>query len=158
MYCPFCKAIDTKVVDSRLGGEGDQVRRRRECIECEARFTTYESVEMSFPRIVKRDGRRSNFDEAKLSNGILKALEKRPVSNDQVEAALARIKNRLYATGEREVEASVLGDWVMEELLKLDRVAYLRFASVYLSFEDTDAFIQEIEKLRKEHQHETETA
>ena len=158
MYCPFCKAEDTKVIDSRLGGEGDQVRRRRECIECTARFTTYESIEMSFPRIIKRDGRRSNFDEVKLRSGVLRSLEKRPVNNEQVEAALARIKNRLYATGEREVSSTTLGHWVMEELLKLDRVAYMRFASVYLSFEDTDAFIQEIEKLRKEHRHEPEAA
>lgn len=158
MHCPFCKAIDTKVIDSRLGSEGDTVRRRRECLDCAGRFTTYEATEMSFPRIVKRDGRRGTFEESKLRNGLVKALEKRPVSSEQIDDAVSRIKNRLHATGEREVPAATLGEWLMEELRKLDLVAYVRFASVYLSFDDTDAFIREIQKLRKEQTHETTTA
>ncbi|MEM9242916.1 MAG: transcriptional regulator NrdR [Pseudomonadota bacterium] len=147
MYCPFCKAEDTKVIDSRLGGDGSTVRRRRECVACQGRFTTYEEIEMSFPRIIKRDGSRSSFDEAKLRRGMLIALEKRPISQDQIEAAISRIKNRLHTSGEREISALKLGEWTMDELCKLDLVAYVRFASVYLCFENTDAFINEIQKL-----------
>lgn len=150
MQCPFCGARDTKVIDSRLAGEGDQVRRRRECIECNERFTTYENAELIMPRIIKRDGRRSPFDEIKLRNGISKALEKRPVSTDRIEQALSRIKHQLRVTGEREVPSRLIGEWIMEELKKLDQVAYVRFASVYRSFEDVAEFRREIERLEAE--------
>lgn len=154
MYCPFCHAEDTKVIDSRLGTEGRTVRRRRECLACRDRFTTYEEIEMSFPRIIKRDGQRSAFNENKLRNGMMRALEKRPVNQEQIDAAMSHIKNRLHVSGEREVAAVTLGKWVMEELLQLDRVAYLRFASVYLSFDDPEAFILEIQKLSNSGKHE----
>lgn len=148
MRCPFCKAEDTKVIDSRLSGsEGNTIRRRRECISCQGRFTTYEEIEMSFPRIVKRDGRRSGFDENKLRHSMLIALEKRPVEQVQLDKAINEIKQQLHVSGEREISAMKLGEWAMEELRKLDLVAYVRFASVYLSFDDTDAFIREIQKL-----------
>jgi transcriptional repressor NrdR len=150
MQCPFCGARDTKVIDSRLAGEGDQVRRRRECIECNERYTTYETAELIMPRIIKRDGRRAPFDEAKLRSGIQKALEKRPVSTDRIEQALSRIKHRLRVTGEREVLARLIGEWIMEELKQLDQVAYVRFASVYRSFEDVAEFRLEIERLEAE--------
>ena len=147
MYCPFCNAFDTKVIDSRLVGEGKQVRRRRECIVCTERFTTYETAELVMPRIVKRDGSRHPFDEEKLRVGLQKALEKRPVGVEQVEAAIERIKHALRATGEREISAQVVGESVMNELKKLDQVAYVRFASVYRSFQDVNAFREEIQKL-----------
>ena len=150
MHCPFCKAPDTRVVDSRLGGDGDQVRRRRECVECGERFTTYETAELSMPRIVKQDGTRQTFDESKLRSGLTKALEKRPVSVEKIEASISHIKHKLLSAGEREVDARTLGDWVMEELQALDHVAYIRFASVYLSFEDVDAFRKTIEKLEQQ--------
>lgn len=148
MRCPFCIHAETKVTDSRLVGEGEQVRRRRECLACAERFTTYEAVELAFPHVVKRDGRRSVFAEEKLRAGLVKALEKRPVSMEETEAALRRIKHRLWATGEREIESRLLGAWVMEELLALDEVAYVRFASVYQSFENLDAFREEIQRIR----------
>lgn len=150
MHCPFCKAPDTRVVDSRLGGDGDQVRRRRECLECGERFTTYETAELSMPRVVKQDGTRQSFDEAKLRSGLTKALEKRPVSIEQIEESISHIKHKLLSLGEREVDARTIGDWVMEELQSLDHVAYIRFASVYLSFEDVDAFRKTIEKLEQQ--------
>ncbi len=150
MHCPFCKAPDTRVVDSRLGGDGDQVRRRRECAECGERFTTYETAELSMPRVVKQDGTRQSFDEAKLRSGLTKALEKRPVSIEQIEESISHIKHKLLSLGEREVDARSIGDWVMEELQGLDHVAYIRFASVYLSFEDVDAFRKTIEKLEQQ--------
>lgn len=150
MQCPFCGAGDTKVIDSRLAGEGDQVRRRRECVECSERYTTYETAELIMPRIIKRDGRRSPFDEEKLKGGVQKALEKRPVSMDRIEQALSRIKHRLRVTGEREVPSRLLGEWIMEELKQLDQVAYVRFASVYRSFEDVAEFRREIDRLEAE--------
>jgi transcriptional repressor NrdR len=150
MHCPFCKAPDTRVVDSRLGGDGDQVRRRRECVECGERFTTYESAELSMPRIIKQDGTRQMFDEIKLRSGLTKALEKRPVSIEKIEESISHIKHKLLSAGEREVDAGTIGEWVMEELQKLDHVAYIRFASVYLSFEDVDAFRKMIEKLEQQ--------
>jgi len=150
MHCPFCHASDTKVIDSRLVGEGDQVRRRRECTEtsCTGRFTTYETVELSLPRLIKRDGSCVQFKEEKLRAGILRALEKRPVRTEQVDEALHRIMYRLRAAGERELETSLLGEWVMTELRALDEVAYVRFASVYRRFQDVSEFYQEIEKLQ----------
>jgi len=150
MHCPFCKAPDTRVVDSRLGGDGDQVRRRRECVECSERFTTYETAELSLPRIVKQDGTRQSYDEAKLRSGFTKALEKRPVSVEKIEESISHIKHKLMSQGEREVNGRTIGDWVMEELQGLDHVAYIRFASVYLSFEDVDAFRKTIEKLEQQ--------
>ena len=150
MHCPFCKAPDTRVVDSRLGGDGDQVRRRRECTECGERFTTYETAELSMPRIIKQDGTRQTFDESKLRSGLTKALEKRPVSIEQIEESISHIRHKLLSIGEREVGARTIGDWVMEELQALDHVAYIRFASVYLSFEDVDAFRKTIEKLEQQ--------
>ena len=150
MHCPFCRYKETRVIDSRLANEGSQVRRRRECLECGERFTTYEGAELSMPRLAKRDGRREAFDEAKLRRGMLHALEKRPVKTQDTDAAISRIKRKLLASGEREVDSARLGDWVMEELRKLDQVAYIRFASVYLSFDDIDAFRETIERLERE--------
>ncbi len=147
MRCPFCNAPETKVIDSRLANEGDSVRRRRECLTCSERFTTFETAELVMPRIIKSDGSRVPFDDQKLLNGMSKALEKRPVSMETIEQAVNHIKYNLRATGDREVAAARLGEWVMEELKKLDQVAYVRFASVYRSFQDLDEFRQEIERL-----------
>ncbi|MDP3331653.1 MAG: transcriptional regulator NrdR [Methylococcaceae bacterium] len=149
MRCPFCAAQDTRVVDSRLANEGDQVRRRRECNVCKERFTTYEVAELSLPRIVKRDGNREPFDEAKLRAGMLRALEKRPVSSDAIEAAISRIKKQLVDKGEREIPAQELGEKVMKELSGLDHVAFVRFASVYRSFQDVSEFTDMINTLQK---------
>lgn len=148
MYCPFCHFEETKVIDSRLVVTGDQIRRRRECLSCNERFTTFEVVELSWPRVIKRDGTRGQFDENKLRVGILKALEKRAVATDVVDAAIRRVLNRVRSVAEREVPSSLIGEWVMEELLSLDEVAYVRFASVYKSFEDLEAFRKEIQQLK----------
>ncbi|NNJ91237.1 MAG: transcriptional regulator NrdR [Gammaproteobacteria bacterium] len=150
MRCPFCGAQDTKVVDSRLASEGDQVRRRRSCSVCSERFTTYETVELNLPRVVKTDDSRVPFDGRKLRAGIERSLEKRPVSTDQVEIAINHITRKLVASGESEVHSKEIGKLVMEELRKLDHVAYVRFASVYRSFEDVNAFREEIDKLEKQ--------
>ncbi|MFD1261628.1 transcriptional regulator NrdR [Entomomonas asaccharolytica] len=147
MHCPFCGTHDTKVIDSRLVAEGDQVRRRRECIECGERFTTFETAELVMPRIIKQDGTRQPFNEDKLRAGMLRALEKRPVSMELLEEALARIKHKLRASGEREISSLKVGELVMEELKGLDEVAYIRFASVYRSFQDIKAFRDEVERL-----------
>lgn len=149
MHCPFCGADDTRVIDSRLVTAGDQVRRRRECVSCGERFTTFETAELTMPRIVKRDGSRETFDEAKLRAGIQRALEKRPVGADEVEAAVGRITRQLHSRGEREVSADLLGEWVMDELRAMDHVAYVRFASVYRSFEDIRAFRETIDRLER---------
>lgn len=149
MHCPFCNADDTKVIDSRLVADGAQVRRRRECQACNERFTTYETAELVMPRIVKRDGTRVPFDEEKLRASIQLALQKRPVSVEQLEAAITRICGRLRATGEREVDSSVVGEAVMAELRELDDVAYVRFASVYRNFKDISEFRQEVDRLEK---------
>lgn len=150
MRCPFCGEPDTKVIDSRLANEGDSVRRRRECVTCGERFTTFETAELVMPRIVKRDGTRVPFDEEKLRSGIMRALEKRPVQMEAIEAAINRIKHNLRATGDREVNSRQLGEWVMDELRELDEVAYVRFASVYRSFQDVNAFREEIERMQNE--------
>ncbi|WP_108124131.1 transcriptional regulator NrdR [Saccharospirillum mangrovi] len=147
MHCPFCKAQDTKVIDSRLVAEGEQVRRRRECLECGERYTTYESAELLMPRLIKQNGNREAFDEFKLRAGLQRALEKRPVSVEDVEAAIARIKQALRATGERELPSRRVGEAVMDELRELDQVAYVRFASVYRSFQDLSEFRSEIDRL-----------
>ncbi len=133
-----------------MAAEGDLVRRRRECMECRERFTTYEAAEFNYPRVIKSDGRREQFIEDKLRSGILRSLEKRPVAMEKVEIAIARIKHKLRSLGEREVKSRKVGDWVMEELKSVDQVAYLRFASVYQSFADVRAFLDEIEKLEDE--------
>ena len=147
MHCPFCGASDTKVVDSRLVAEGQQVRRRRECVKCHERFTTFEEAELLMPRVIKADGTRQPFDEERLRGGIQRALEKRPVSVESIEACVTRIKLRLRATGERELPSREIGEIVMAELRKLDQVAYVRFASVYRSFQDINEFKEEIERL-----------
>lgn len=150
MHCPFCNGKDTRVIDSRLVGEGHQVRRRRECPQCKERFTTYEKTELGLPRVVKRDGSRVPFDEQRLRAGVLRALEKRPVPSARVETALNRIVRSLVTNGEREVRSRVIGERVMEALRELDQVAYVRFASVYRSFEDVRAFREEIDRLENE--------
>jgi transcriptional repressor NrdR len=147
MHCPFCSATETKVIDSRLVGEGDQIRRRRECLECKERFTTYESAELNYPRIIKSDGRRQKFTEEKLRSSFLRALEKRPVPMEMVEIAISHVSHKLRALGAREVKSRKVGEWAMEELRKMDQVAYVRFASVYRIFEDVRAFLDEIQKL-----------
>lgn len=150
MHCPFCDAQETRVIDSRLVGDGGQVRRRRECSTCGERFTTYEKAELNLPRIIKRDGSRVPFSEQKLRAGIMRALEKRPVPSDRVEAAISHIKHQLIATGERETRSREVGERVMAELREMDEVAYVRFASVYRSFQDVHAFREEIERLEQE--------
>lgn len=150
MHCPFCTHPDTRVIDSRLLGDGDQIRRRRACQSCKARFTTYETAELSLPRIIKSDGRRETFSDDKLRRGILKALEKRPVAMEQVEESINLIKRRIRESGERELNAVAVGELVMDALRGLDQVAYVRFASVYRSFEDVRAFLEEIERLEND--------
>lgn len=152
MHCPFCSADDTKVIDSRLVSDGGQVRRRRECASCGERFTTFENAELVLPRIIKSDGVRQPFDDAKLRSGMMHALQKRPVSIEQIDAAVNRILHRLRATGEREVKSRLVGEMVMDELKGLDSVAYVRFASVYRSFQDISEFRTEIEKLERDQQ------
>ena len=150
MHCPFCGAADTKVIDSRLVAEGAQVRRRRECLTCVERFTSYETAELLLPRLVKRDGNREPFNEEKLRAGMSRALEKRPVGVEQLEEALSRIIHRLRAMGEREISSRMLGEEVMRELKQLDEVAYIRFASVYRHFKDLNEFREEIDRLETE--------
>lgn len=150
MYCPFCKAEDTRVIDSRLVAEGDSIRRRRECSSCKERFTTYETIELNMPRVIKSDGTRTNFNENKLRGGLCKSLEKRPVKSEDIERALHRIKHKLMAQGEREIKTIQIGEWVMDELRKLDQVAYVRFASVYRSFQDVQDFREEVDRLENQ--------
>ena len=147
MHCPFCSAEETKVIDSRLVAEGHQVRRRRECAECHERFTTFESAELVMPRVIKRDGTWEPFNEDKLRAGLQRALEKRPVSTEKIEQCVLQLKSTLRATGEREVESELLGNLIMNALKELDKVAYVRFASVYRSFEDIKEFGEEIARL-----------
>ena len=148
MYCPFCGEHDTKVIDSRLANEGAMVRRRRECQSCGERFTTFEAAELVMPRIVKADGSRVPFDENKLRTGMMRALEKRPVDTEAIEDAINRVLKQARASGERELPSQVIGGWVMDALRELDQVAYVRFASVYRSFQDVSAFQDEIERLQ----------
>ena len=147
MHCPFCSAFETKVIDSRLVSDGHQVRRRRECLACHERYTTFETAELVMPRIIKRDGSREPFNEDKMRNGLVRALEKRPVSVEQVELSVNKVKSQLRATGEREISSEFLGNVIMEQLKDLDKVAYVRFASVYRSFEDIKEFGEEIARL-----------
>jgi len=149
MFCPFCSHSETKVNDSRLVAEGQQVRRRRECLACGERFTSFESAALMMPRVIKSDGTREPFDEEKLRSGLMRALEKRPVSLEGVEAVLMRIKSNVRATGEPELKSRALGELVMRELRTLDEVAYVRFASVYRSFQDISEFKREIDSMGK---------
>jgi transcriptional repressor NrdR len=147
MHCPFCRADDTKVIDSRLVAGGDQVRRRRQCQTCDERYTTFETAELVMPRIVKSDGTREPFNEEKLRAGLQRALEKRPVSTEDVEAGVNRIMHQLRSAGERELPSRTVGEEVMKELRDMDDVAYVRFASVYRDFQDVSEFQDEIRKL-----------
>lgn len=155
MRCPFCSADETRVVDSRLSDEGDSVRRRRECEVCGERFTTFERAELRLPQIIKSDGRREPFNEKKLQNGLSRALEKRPVDTDAIDKIIGRIRHKLMASGEGEVPSRRIGEWIMEELKDLDPVAYVRFASVYRSFQDLNAFREEVLRLQNEPSAET---
>lgn len=148
MHCPFCSHEETKVTDSRLAGDGTQIRRRRECLNCQERFTTFESAELVMPRLIKRDKSREPFNESKLRNGILRAFEKRPVSSEAIEALIVQITRRLQMLGERELPSRFVGEMVMEELRAVDEVAYVRFASVYRSFQDVTEFQDEIRRLK----------
>jgi len=150
MRCPFCDAEETKVIDSRLASNGYVVRRRRECLSCSERYTTYENAELVMPQVIKHDGRREPFNEEKLKAGFERALEKRPVSIELIDASINRIKKRLRAMGDREVDARAIGELAMDELKSLDQVAYVRYASVYRSFQDVHAFREEIERLEKQ--------
>lgn len=150
MHCPFCQHEDTRVIDSRLAEDGATVRRRRECPGCGERFNTFETAEIKLPAIVKSDGRREAFDENKLRVGVERALQKRPVSSDAVDEVVRNILRSLRQVNEREVASRRIGEWVMEELRRIDSVAYVRFASVYRRFEDVQAFREEIERLERE--------
>jgi transcriptional repressor NrdR len=148
--CPFCRDLENKVIDSRLSKEGDVIRRRRECLQCTRRFTTYERAEEAFPLIVKKDGRREPFDRMKIVAGLKRACEKRPVGIEEIEAVVDRIERSLQERGEKELPSSTIGEALMQELHGLDKVAYVRFASVYRSFEDIGEFMEELETLLKE--------
>ena len=150
MKCPFCGTPDTRVDDSRLAQESAQVRRRRECVSCESRFTTYETPLLNMPVVIKNDGSRDAFDELRLRNGMMRALEKRPVAVEQIEDAISHIKKQLIGVDSREISSRKIGELVMHELQRLDQVAYIRFASVYLSFEDIQAFEELIKTLEAE--------
>ncbi len=149
MHCPFCGNDETKVIDSRLAGEGRQIRRRRQCSACNERFTTFEAAELVMPRIVKNDNSRQPFDEVKLRSSMVRALEKRPVPSDQLEEAIGHLVHKLRTMGEREVPSRLIGELVMEELRALDEVAYVRFASVYRRFQDITEFEDEIKRLQR---------
>ena len=144
MKCPFCTHDDTRVVDSRLGKEGNNIRRRRECVECEKRFTTYERVEETLPLVIKKDGRREAFDRQKIISGIQRACEKRPVSIATIEKVVDQMELSLQESGEKEIDASRIGESIMEALQSLDEVAYVRFASVYRQFRDINEFMSEL--------------
>jgi transcriptional repressor NrdR len=148
--CPFCDDLEDKVVDSRMAKEGQVIRRRRECLSCKRRYTTYERVEESLPMVVKKDGRRESFDRLKILSGITKACEKRPISVSTIEAVTDRIEKRIQEMGETELSSSAVGEEVMKELHNLDQVAYVRFASVYREFKDIDQFMDELKALARE--------
>ena len=150
MHCPFCQAQDTKVIDSRLVGDGTQIRRRRECELCKARFTTFETADLALPRIIKSDGERQPFNGTKLKAGMLRALEKRPLSSEEVDAVFGNVLTQIRQLGERESPSRMLGEIVMKSLKSVDQVAYVRFASVYRDFQDIEEFAQEISTLSKE--------
>ncbi len=150
MHCPFCQAQDTKVIDSRLVGDGTQIRRRRECELCKARFTTFETADLALPRIIKSDGERQPFNGTKLKGGMLRALEKRPLSSEGEDAVFGNVLTQIRQLGEREIPSRMLGEIVMKSLKSVDQVAYVRFASVYRDFQDIEEFAQEISTLSKE--------
>lgn len=149
MRCPFCSHPDTQVVETRIAEDGDFIRRRRQCGACEKRFTTYERPEVNFPAVVKKDGRRIEYERSKLSGSMNLALRKRPVSTEQIDAAIERIEEKILNLGAREIPSGRLGEWVMRELKKLDKVAYIRFASVYRSFDDIDEFKTLVDEVRQ---------
>lgn len=149
MRCPFCSHPDTQVVETRIAEDGDFIRRRRQCGACEKRFTTYERPEVNFPVVVKKDGRRIEYERGKLSGSMNLALRKRPVSTEQIDAAIERIEEKILNLGAREIPSGRLGEWVMRELKKLDKVAYIRFASVYRSFDDIDEFKTLVDDVRR---------
>jgi transcriptional repressor NrdR len=149
MKCPFCKGPDTQVVDTRESEEGDSIRRRRRCLSCEKRFSTHETVELRMPQVVKQNGMRTEFSREKLSTSFNRALHKRPVPTELVDAAIDHVIQKIFAFGEREIDSRRIGELVMKELLKLDKVAYIRFASVYKSFQDVQDFSEAIEAVRK---------
>ena len=151
MHCPICHRPDTRVIDSRLIRDGSKIRRRRECTNpaCATRFTTYETAEISLPMVIKQNGERQAFSAEKLRNGLLRAIEKRPVSVNKINQLIEDIENRLRISGDREVASRKIGEWVMAGLKNIDHVAYIRFASVYLSFQDVEAFINTIAELRR---------
>lgn len=152
MHCPFCDAADSKVIDSRLAAQGAQIRRRRECIKCGERFTTFESYEVVMPRVIKSNGKNEPFDEHKLRRSLMHALQKRPVTQEQIEETLSNIQQQIRRLGERDVKSSTIGEIAMQLIFELDHVAYVRFASVYHDFQNLDAFRQQIEmmQLRKD--------
>ena len=150
MKCPFCAHSENKVIDSRISKDGDAIRRRRECLGCGKRFTTYETADIRLPRIVKSNGARQTFNEEKLRSGMMRALEKRPVATSRIDDEIDQIKKTLQATGAKEVTARKIGDLVMQALRRLDQVAYIRFASVYLSFDNVEAFRAAIEGLNQD--------
>ncbi|MCX7042514.1 MAG: transcriptional regulator NrdR [Gammaproteobacteria bacterium] len=150
MHCPFCQHEDTRVIDSRVSEDGSTIRRRRECEHCQERFNTFETAELKLPTLVKTDGRREAFDDRKLRTGFERALQKRPVSGEQIDAAVRGVVHALRMTGEREISSRRIGVFVMDELKKLDQVAYVRFASVYRRFEDVADFREEIERLERD--------
>jgi transcriptional repressor NrdR len=147
MRCPYCTSLDNKVVDSRMGKEGESIRRRRECLKCEGRFTTYERVEEMLPLVIKKDGRREPFDRMKILSGLKKACEKRPISMEMLERAVEEIEKALQEKGLKEIPSTVVGEEVMDSLHKLDEVAYVRFASVYRSFRDINEFMSELKDI-----------
>ena len=149
MKCPFCNVDDTSVIETRVSEEGDRVRRRRRCLNCGKRFTTYETVELRLPQVVKQDGNRAEFDREKLLTGFMRALHKRPVPTENVDAAIDSIVQRVLSLGEREVSSRLIGEMVMQSLYKLDKVAYIRFASVYKSFQGVDDFRDAIKEVQK---------
>ncbi len=150
MRCPFCLSEETRVIDSRLGEDGDAVRRRRVCSNCGERFTTLERAFLRMPQIIKSDRKREPFSEHKLRAGIQRALEKRPVDTEAVESAIHRIQHKMLTSGNREIDSRELGEWVMQELNDLDQVAFVRFASVYRSFQDVDEFSKEVKRLQEQ--------
>jgi len=149
MKCPFCGSADTQVIDSRVSEAGDSIRRRRRCLQCQKRFTTYETAELRLPQVVKTDGTRSDFDAEKIRNGFTRALHKRPVPTELVDQAIDRIVQQVLSLGEREIQSRAIGEMVMQELYKLDKVAYIRFASVYRSFQDVEDFRDAVRNLKQ---------
>ncbi|MFC0351911.1 MULTISPECIES: transcriptional regulator NrdR [Undibacterium] len=149
MKCPYCHHVDTQVIDTRISEEGDSIRRRRRCASCDKRFTTYERIELAMPVIVKKNGSRSEYESSKLRASLMLALRKRPVSAEAVDTAIQRIEEKLLASGEREIVSGHLGELVMRELKRLDKIAYIRFASVYKSFEDVSEFVEAIQEVKK---------